>query len=175
MPDLIDQAAETLTAEEGFQEAFHRLSGLPVMLPKSLLSAYGKLSQNERTRWQSAVAQLGCPITNFHFIRVLLTLPPAASDGVNAKDLTHRLFSGEAEKSYVAFNRILRWTVIQIQEARDAHRYNSAALLAISWSHASRIYNLLKRSGTDEHIFWNLFEKLGQPSPEEPHLEHGLN
>jgi hypothetical protein len=150
--NVIAAAAEELTKEHGAPEAFRRLSALPIRLPESIFNALLSMAEDEQKAWAATTQQQQPSFIARLHILAALTRCPGGWAGVEAEKLLEWLTSKEAELAYDAFDKVLLWTLYELEEQKEIEATGAGTLLAASWTHACRLYNTLHPFMPDQHM-----------------------
>jgi hypothetical protein len=163
-PTGLDAAAETLVAEEGLEEAFLRLSTLPVSLPQALISAFLRLEPTHRSVWvQAGVKTFRTPVMRLHLARLLLG--GSADDANVAVDMLCEIAGDEGSEGFDAFAPIFSWTYRELI-ARDEADAPDFAILLSSWIYAARLHQFLA-GRVDQGELIRAFAAGARPRPRE--------
>lgn len=148
----LEVAARILITEEGFQEAFERLSGLPVLLPEAIHEEFRSLPTSERNRLVELFDVRGCsPLLRFHGAELLLRGTPLEKErGLEALSF---IASSASKPTWDLFNAVLNWAGAWLTSETEKIRPEPAPSLLAAWIHAARINQLLAgREGARELI-----------------------
>ena len=137
----LSRAAESLLAAEGLEKCLERLSCLPVKLPVQIRETFRDLSSNERRAVLDRLAsQLTSPVCHLHLIDLALLSP-------DSTDLVQRILDelcGEAgEIQFRLFQAILNLLSGEFSYWHETRKWLPSMRLAMIWTHASKLYNLL--------------------------------
>lgn len=160
----LDQSAEILIEDEGFEEAFIRIGALPVALPAAFKTAFAKMESESREKWvRRALEELKTPIMQLHLASILLD---GNDDEVrSAVDVLCGFASDEGAERFDAFEAVLTWTYREIIATADLD-LPEAAILAAAWSYAARLHQLLSIY-TEQAEIVRSFEDGAKPRPRE--------
>jgi hypothetical protein len=163
---IIAAAGTRLLAEEGFKQAFARLSALPVVMPDVLWHAFSGLPPNEQKDWvESATQEVASPISKLHLFWLVFQ-SDADWTAAEANRLVDWFFSEEAALAFEAFSKLLLWSVYEIQSQDGVEGAPPPVILAAAWYHASRLQNTAHRYVSDKHTA-EFFQRFCNPKPHE--------
>lgn len=153
-------AAELLIQQYGVDEAFRRLSGLPCPLPQPLISAFHELGSSGR---QAALARWSeghpSPAARLHLARLARHDPARGSGGLGMSDNSQEIIVASKSGEFAAFMALLRAVGARSAEWRGANGLDTAERIAACWSHASRIYSILRHVADDMDELRNFGEQ----------------
>lgn len=163
LPGLLAQGAKLLLREEGFTEAFGRLSTLPIALPEEVYEACAALTVEARKAWQSqATRELTSPVARIHLAAAIARVEPGQTAA--ALTILAEFADDQGENLVAAFRTTLRWTLRRLQTRSDATGCSAGLMLTMAWLHTSKLMHLLcdHKSGSRMAKF---FEEASRPSP----------
>jgi len=143
----LNQAAQSLIAEEGLEEALERLACLPVKLPSVVLEELGKLAPEDRQALLKKFADSwASPICKFHLIDLALGFPQDEESEL-VKHLLDKIYSDAAIPHFKLLSLLLQLTNNAFSFRSDVKGWSVPVRLAMTWAHASRLQNLLDIPG----------------------------
>lgn len=139
----LSQAAQSLIAEEGLEEALERLACLPVKLPSVILEELSKLApQDRQTLLKNFSDSWASPICKFHLIDLALCFPQE-KDNELVKNLLDEIYSSTAIPHFNLFGGLLKLTDNAFSFRSDIREWPILVRLAMTWAHASKLQNIL--------------------------------
>lgn len=151
LAELLETSTITLIEDDGFGEAFERVSSLPVTLPIALRDGFRRVAPDERERMRMRIAQQPCScFLQFQFAALLLGGDEA--DCECATRLIVRLASDEARADWELFHTLLVWTEACLIADAETPKQTSAQSLAAIWIHAARLHQRIRGEGAPENL-----------------------
>jgi hypothetical protein len=143
----LNQAARSLIADEGIEEALERLSCLPVKLPPIVSEVLSKLKPEHRRALLKKLADSWkSPICKFHLIDLALESPQEEEIDL-VKRLLDEIYSDEESNHLHLFELLLQLVSNEFGFRDDVREWSVPIRLAMTWAHASKLHNLLDISG----------------------------
>ncbi len=146
-----DKPAAVLLAEEGCEEAFSRLSGLPVRLPQRLLDALEALEPDQRERFVKGLLRRSIsPLGAVHTVRALSWLGRVEPKYLRlAVRLIHRWSDPSFHSDVQVMALVAREaTTNTVGSAEDHGAYRQMAIRLVGgWLHADHFLRAVGRSG----------------------------
>lgn len=147
LASLLKRSATELLAEMPLEEAFARLSCLPVTLPASFRKAFKKLPAEQRIRFIEDLRQRHpSPLSMLHLFGLLDTSLP--DERHVAEEILTTLAHAGAVPEWNVYLRLLRWSYDWLVVTEAAAALGNPALIAASWVHASRLYSAVWGTNT---------------------------
>jgi hypothetical protein len=171
----LDAAATSLLADEPLDEAFLRLSSLPVKLPTPVNRLFWELSAEGRVAFVNNMTRRRLPPLAQLQLFGLLIQGSGIEQHSAAQALAHAA-GPEAMAQWDLFEAFLRWSHNWLIVSESKERIDSPALIAASWIHASRLYEALAEKlavqdlqafcerDRPELAFWGFKPELACPS-----------
>ncbi len=155
----LSQAAQSLIAEEGLEEALERLACLPVKLPLVILEELGKLAPEDRqSLFKKLTASWASPICKFHLIDLALCFPQE-EESESVKHLLNEVYSDTAIPHFNLLSVLLQLTNNAFSFRSDVKEWSVSVKLAMTWAHASKLQNYLDIPGLKlQEFIENLWE-----------------
>jgi nucleoside phosphorylase len=155
----LSQAAQSLIAEEGLEEALERLACLPVQLPSVVLGEIGKLASADRqTLLKKFAGSWASPICKFHLIDLALSFPQDEEHEL-VKQLLDEIYSDAAIPHFNLLSLLLQLTNNAFSFRSDVKEWSVSVKLAMTWAHASKLQNYLDIPGLKlQEFIENLWE-----------------
>ncbi|MCC6191859.1 MAG: hypothetical protein IT318_22755 [Anaerolineales bacterium] len=147
----IELAARILVDEEGVDEAFKRLAGLPRPLPHYLVQSVKALPYDEqrvfiKTILHQSLSMLGC----FHLVCLLVQVSSGAPLFARlARYIIAWQLSEENPGRFESQLAILRWVNAKFYHWPAAHAWPAHVRLAMVWAHGNQLISLLQDAGAD--------------------------
>ncbi len=156
--ESINKATSILIKEEGFNTAFWRISGLPIALPESLVSAFQNLAEKEKLI-DELFNIAASPISLIHLISLLSR---TTVDSDHHKDLINALISRLLDESTLssinAFKAVLNWAADEIVYLFRDDKWSLQIKLMMMWGHAHKIYSMFKSLNAPDDWIQQTFE-----------------
>jgi tetratricopeptide (TPR) repeat protein len=149
--ERLDDAARVLVTQEGADEAYVRLAGLPVSMPESVFATLDALSADEcRAVFDRWYASSRSPVSRFHLLRAAMRIRVKYAAAVDIAQLLEDILADVQHGGEVdAFLAILRRVELWFREILDERTQSASDLsvtdrLALTWSHANRVFQILR-------------------------------
>ena len=143
-------SADKLVSDVGVVEAAQRLGGLPITLPKSFVTAVAALAPVER-RWSLRMIRriwLASPVGLVHLAQLWNQLPHVSRHAAKVRRrLARVLCSDGLRPTFKAWLTTLRWVDEQFGFNESARVLPREIRLALVWSHADRVFRILRSRG----------------------------
>lgn len=155
VPANIALTGERLLQEVGLEEAAFRLSGLPALLPDCIIAAavaldakgFAEMFARLRQRCLSPTSRMAL----FHLVAQRVVHDPVQESlAIQVRD--ELLDPSNGLDVFKGFMRLLRWTFERLRLCPETPHWPPSVLLAVAWSHASRIHNLLLRFRVENEV-----------------------
>ena len=164
----LSQAAQSLIAEEGLEEALERLACLPVKLPSVVLEELGKLApQDRQTLLNKFADSWASPICKFHLVDLALSFPQEEESEL-VKYLLDEIYSDAAIPHFNLLSLLLQLTDNVFSFRPNVKEWSVPVRLAMIWAHASKLQNFLDVPGLKLQEFienlWGLVQSQVNPS-----------
>lgn len=149
LSDRLADSVVTLIADEGLDQAFERLSGLPVPLPPALLAVLQGLGPEEAAaalqRWKSLSLS---PVAHCHLLRAAAHVRATCGISIDTVAILDELVAAVQQDGTVdAFLVLLQESAMWLRELPGWEAYPPAERLALTWAHASRIFHIYRSVG----------------------------
>lgn len=160
-------SAESLVRELGPIEAFRRLAGLPMAMPRPVVDALGKLAGiNANAVRQELTSRSGGPLTRLHRISVARYLfenadLPRTETGTSLADIRRSVESllQEWPGAGEAFLAVLKWTNRVLKRDASWRELPAAVRLGLVWTHSERITSTLLDAGAASETIRKRFDR----------------
>jgi hypothetical protein len=156
-----DTSATSLIQELGLEEAAHRLSGLPVSLPSSLISGVASLDANARRRLIKR--NLRRPTSPLGYVQGMRLLAGLGAADPAARRLLRRLArhlgSERWTQEVAVFKQILSNSIERLELRPDSTGQAEAALIT-TWYHAHRVTSAFLAAGADPSPLTRLLSRV---------------
>ena len=145
---LIDQASETLLADEGLFVALHRMIYLPIRIPDVLELQWCALSQvdaeNLFARLRSSSPSL---ISDLHCVRLagLRNTPKFWEEAIQLQETL--LSPTVGREDFACFHALLNYMNVEFGRSSLKKDCNAVSRLTCVWYHASRVHGSLRQIG----------------------------
>jgi hypothetical protein len=143
--EMLNKSATTLIQEEGLKETLERLSGLPVKFPLSIFNEFSKLDDSEKLKLLNSL-KTNCysPVSRIHLLHLALYFTNGNDDLL---DFSHSICDNltSDNKEFTAFKVMLQWIYDEFCLWPDSKNWPPSIFLAMSWTHANRIYNIFAK------------------------------
>lgn len=164
----LSQAAQSLIAEEGLEEALERLACLPVKLPSVVLEELGKLVPKDRqTLLKKFADSWASPICKFHLVDLALGFPQEEESEL-VKYLLEEIYSDAAIPHFNLLSLLLQLTDNAFSFRSNLKEWSVPVRLAMTWAHASKLQNFLDVPGLKLQEFienlWRLLQSQVNPN-----------
>ena len=143
-------SAEQLVSDVGVVEAAQRLGGLPITLPKCFVTAVAALPLVERRRSLRTIRRiwLASPVGLVHLAQLWERLPDVSRHAAKVRSrLTGVLCSESHRPIFEAWLVTVRWVDEQFGFHESARVLPRPIRLALVWSHADRVFRILRSRG----------------------------
>lgn len=157
----LDRAAVSLVEQEGLDEAFRRLSGIPVHVPEALLTALGALSRDEASATVLRWAGMPSPIARLHVLRAAIHIRDLHGAVDIDPILDPLLAESEEDGGVDAFLTVLEAAASWLTDWPGADGCPTADRLALAWTHAHRLFTAMISAGCSYADIAETFSKQG--------------
>ncbi|KQZ61330.1 hypothetical protein ASD67_19025 [Sphingopyxis sp. Root1497] len=144
----MEQSATSLIEERGLAIAIRRFGALPIMAPDVLRSAFQSLSEDARTEvLDDAEIETAPPWTQLLAADLVLASGPSAAQILRIRNLIERAFASETASFWQLYIALADYTAFAGASDPQWSDLTSAQQLAISWSHANFLTEILAAGG----------------------------
>ena len=142
--NLLKISYQILADEVGIEEAIKRLIRMPVPLPETVISDFRKLEISDRGTiinevWREAIS----PLNKIHLIHLfyddLSIIESQKSELIFLQELLQT-----ADEDFDLYFSILNWVNTEFIKCSHTNNLPSRIRLLFAWSHADKIYSILK-------------------------------
>ena len=156
------QSAEQLLSDVGVVEAAQRLGGLPIALPKVFVTKLAELPPTERRLSLRTIRKiwLASPVGLVHLAQLWKELPHVGRHATKVRDRLARALCSESHRHvFEAWLATLRWVDEQFGFNESARSLPKPIRLALVWSHADRVFRILRSRGLSPEWIENVFRQ----------------
>ena len=156
------QSAEQLLSDVGVVEAAHRLGGLPIALSKVFVTKLAALPPVERRLSLRTIRKiwLASPVGLVHLAQLWNELPHVGRHATKVRNRLARALCSESHRPvFGAWLATLRWVDEQFGFNESARALPKPIRLALVWSHADRIFRILRSRGLPPEWIENVFRE----------------
>ena len=155
-------SAERLISDVGVIEAAQRLGGLPIALPRGIVTALGELPPVERRRSLRTIRRvwLSSPVGVIHLAQLWEHLPQVNRHAAKVRRRLARVLCSESRRpTFRAWLTTLRWVDEQFAFNESARLLPRPVHLALVWSHADRVFRILLSRGLSPEWIESAFNR----------------
>ena len=153
-------SVEQLIADVGVVEAAQRLGGLPIALPRVFVTTLAALPAVERRRSLRIIRWiwLASPVGLVHLVQLWDQLPHLSRHATKVRSWLARVLCSESHRPvFEAWLATVRWVDEQFGFDESARVLPRSIRLALVWSHADRVFRILRSRGLSPEWIENAF------------------
>lgn len=156
--NIMKDSAASLLKRHSIAGAFRRLSSIPVALPIAVYNRFHKIDkERQKKQLKTLLQDFQSPISMMHLTKFLLQTGDKnpAYRRLGLQKLKYML-TAEYEMEVKAFISVLNWTS---QYMRTEEETPKAIKLTTMWTHAHKLYSILKTTGAPPTWIQDFFSK----------------
>lgn len=160
-----ERAAE-LVADVGIVSAINRLGGLPIDLSEVYADALARMDASARRRAMRRIRHtLMCsPVGLVQVVRLWQQVAPGRRGAVRIRSRLASLFAvNDRSDVFEAWRTVLSWVDEQFGFHEPLRELNTDIRLALVWTHADRVFRILRGAGLEPPWIQNAFTDTSYP------------
>lgn len=150
--ERMDRAVKLLLEEPNLPTALNIMAGMPIGIPDAIFERLDKVGKTERRKvFRVLLRSKVGPIAIGHLVKLLLRFQGDSPHYSHlAKRLLRGLVSAEGLSQMKAYKAVQKWIFNEISSLPHSQKISALDLLAVVWTHTSKVYSLMRSFGLDD-------------------------